>query len=123
MTGDALTGGVEGAGGAAGVLTAGETGLGVIGTAGATVRGGTLLGAEGAAGGAGGRITAADGLASIGGGVAGRAGGAGCGVDTPCCLLMIALSTSPGLEMCDRSILVLIPSESGRAVRELLEAL
>lgn len=36
----------------------------------------------------------------------------------PCFLPMMALSTSPGLEMCERSILVLMPSGEGAAERE-----
>ena len=47
-------------------------------------------------------------------GTGGRVGGA---VTAACCCV-IAFSTSPGLEMWDRSILVLISSASARAVRE-----
>ena len=52
------------------------------------------------------------GLATTGGGVTGFAG---CATASFCCV--IALSTSPGREMCDKSILVLISSSpwSGRA--------
>jgi hypothetical protein len=120
-TGEALAGGAEGTGDGGVVLTTGVTGLSETGAAGA-VREGTGLGTGGATG-AGGRVTGAGGLASVGGGIVGRAGGAGVGVEAACCLLMIAFSTSPGLEMCERSILVLIPSGSGRAERALLEAL
>jgi len=60
--------------------------------------------------GAAGRVTVCAGFVSVGGG-AGRDGGAGAAA--VCCLPMIAFNTSPGLEMCDRSILVLIPSGAG----------
>jgi hypothetical protein len=49
----------------------------------------------------------------------GRGGGA-TGVSTAFCLLMIAFRTSPGFVICDKSILVLIESPSGRAGREAL---
>jgi hypothetical protein len=56
------------------------------------------------------------GFVSIAGGAtAGRTGGAGGGV---CCLRM-ADRTSPGREMCERSIFVLISSGAGRAGRAL----
>jgi len=92
-------GGVAGMGGAA---IAGADG----GAGGATTRG---TGAGGAgAGGAFTRGTAA-GLVSTGGGAtAGRTGAGGAGA---CCLRM-AFSTSPGREMWERSILVLISSAS-----------
>lgn len=88
----------------------------------ATCVGTTIFGAGGAAA-AGGRVGAfaagvtasAAGFASTTEGGAGRAGGAGAAGD---CLLMIALRTSPGLEMLERSILVLISSESGRLERD-----
>jgi hypothetical protein len=66
---------------------------------------------------------AAAGFASTGGcgGATGRAGGAAGAVPLPW-RWIIALSTSPGLEMWDRSILVLISSESGRAERDDLAA-
>jgi hypothetical protein len=53
------------------------------------------------------------GLAVTGGGAVGRAGGA-----TASFRCVMAFSTSPGREMCDKSILVLISSSprSGRAV-------
>jgi hypothetical protein len=53
--------------------------------------------------------------------VAGRGGATG-GAAAPGCLPMIAFSTSPGLEMCDKSILVLMPSGSERTLRADLEA-
>jgi hypothetical protein len=94
-------------------LATGATGLGATG--GIITRGGAagvgVMGALGFTTGA-----AAEGLASCADGVTARAGAAG-GAVAPCCLPMIAFSTSPGLEMCDRSILVLMPSGSGRALR------
>ncbi len=86
-----------GAGGAGGV--GGAAGLGAGGV-------------EVATGGAG-----AAGFASTG--AAGRGGGAA-GADALCCCLAICFRTSPGLEMCERSILVLISSASRleRAERE-----
>ncbi len=82
---------------------------------GTTMRGG----AGGAAGEAMGAFAAgAAGFVSAGGFTAtGRAGAAGC------CLLIIAFRTSPGLEMFERSILVLMPSPSGRDGREVLAEL
>ncbi len=104
--------------GTEGALATGATGLGATG--GMIIRGGAagvaVTGAVGFATGA-----AAEGLASCAGGVTARAGTAG-GAVVPCCLPMIAFSTSPGLEMCDRSILVLMPSGSGRALRADLAA-
>ena len=85
---------------------------------------GGVVGVGVAVAGAGGLTTGAatEGLAPCGaGGVTGRGGATG-GAALPCCLLMIAFSTSPGLEMCDRSILVLMPSGSVRAVRADLAA-
>src|SRR5450755_564047 len=70
--------------------------------------GALAAGIEGAAGGGTGR-TAEGGGATTGrattGGMVGRAGGA---TASFCCV--IALSTSPGREICDKSILVLISS-------------
>lgn len=61
--------------------------------------------------------TGAAGFASGAGGftATGRTGGAAGGAG--CCLLMIAFRTSPGFEILDRSILVLMPSDSLRAER------
>jgi hypothetical protein len=76
-------------------------------------------GAEGGAGAAAGGATglggcggATTGFATIVGGAGGRTGGAA----TASFFWVIALSTSPGREMCDKSILVLI-SSSPRNVR------
>jgi hypothetical protein len=73
-------------------------------------------------GGGAGAVTA--GLATIAGAGGFASGGAGFGVGegvcagaVPCCFPMIAFSTSPGLEMCERSIFVLIPSGSMRPER------
>jgi len=63
-------------------------------------------------------------VAADAGGAAGlvSTGGAACGgastVAGPCCLLMMAFRASPGLEIWERSILVLISSPSGRVGRE-----
>ena len=110
----AVTGGAD----AGGMLTIGGAGL----VAGGTINLGGAAGVEGAVGGAGVLTTgaAATGLASCGGAL-GRAGATG-GAAAPGALPMMAFSTSPGLEMCDKSILVLMPSGSGRALRADLEA-
>jgi len=80
-------------------------------------------GAAGAEGGAGVAVRAgaagAAGLASTGAAATGRTEAAG--VAAGCCLLMMAFRTSPGLEICERSILVLMPSASARLGREDLE--
>jgi hypothetical protein len=79
-------------------------------------------GAEGcvvAGGAAGAEATGAGFFSTTGGGVTGRgAGGAAAAV----CCLVISFRTSPGLEMCERSILVLISSASARDVRTLFDA-
>jgi len=123
-TDDALIGGAPGGptiagGGAVGrgrsAMGGGTTtGFSTIGAAttercGAGATGGTT-GGGGAGFATGGATT---GLAAIGGCGAGRAGGVAASF---CCV--IAFSTSPGREMCDRSILVLISSSprTGRAV-------
>ena len=73
---------------------------------------GDATGAAGGAGlGAGGTTT---GLATTGGGVTGRGATGGAAAASFRCVM--ALSTSPGREMCERSILVLI-SSSPRSVR------
>ena len=116
--------------------TAGRAGGDVsVGTAPLLVeaeRGGVVCGAETAGGeGAVGRggapgealpVGAAAGLVSAGGPATGawRVAAAG-GAAVPDCCLVIAFSTSPGLEMCDRSILVLIPSFSVRLCRDCLD--
>src|SRR5207244_2113216 len=81
---------------------------------GATGAGGAEGGALGGTG-AGGAACAAGGAAGFfsAGAAAGRAGGAAGAV----CCLVISFRTSPGLEMWDRSIFVLISSLSARAVR------
>jgi hypothetical protein len=104
--GGTATGGAGGVAVAAGFSTTGAT------TAG---RGGrTTGGVTGAAGGGVGLVTggAITGLATIGG----AAGRVGAGATASFCCV-IALSTSPGREMCERSILVLISSSprNGRA--------
>ncbi len=141
-TGGATVGGTGGAGGAVTAGGAAWTGGGAAvgggaGRGGAGAAGGTLTAAAGGGGGAatglagcgttsrgggaaagggattGAFATGAAGLASAGGLSAGRAGAAGGGA---CCLL-IAFRTSPGLEMWERSILVLISSASVRLAR------
>ena len=124
--GGATTGAVGAGGGATGrtggAVAAG--GAGATGAAGLSARGGTAAGrggtgATGATTGAGG-ATEAGGFAAGGttvglgatGGTAGRIGGAA----AASFFCVIAFSTSPGREICDRSILVLI-SSSPRSVR------
>ena len=115
---------VEGCGGCAGAegaAIAEDTARGGA-AGGVTMRGGAgdAMGAADA-GVAGFGLTGGAGLTSGAGGAAGRGGAAGGGGG--CCLPIIAFSTSPGLEMCDKSILVLNSSESGRALRGVLPAL
>jgi hypothetical protein len=103
--------------GGAGAETGGAVATGPAGfcdAAGAITRGGAL--AAGALG-AGGFAAGAAGFASCAGGDTGRCGGALGAVAVPCCLARIAFKTSPGLEMCDRSIFGFKPSASGRAAR------
>src|SRR5579883_2386502 len=125
-TGVADAAGVAGAAGFTGA--AGETGgtTGGLATGRATVCGVISRGAgAGGAGGfaAGGVLGGAAGAAAAGslassGGAAGRTGAGACaGPAGACCCFVISLSTSPGLEMCERSILVLISSDS-RAARD-----
>src|SRR5205807_1734196 len=95
---------MRGAGGCGAAATGGADGRGVLGAAGAA--GGAEAVIDGAVG-AGGGSTA-------GGGAAGRTGGAGAAAASFFCV--IAFSTSPGREICDRSIFVLI-SSSPRSVR------
>lgn len=94
--------------------TTGATGGATGGRCAATVAGVTILGATGAGGGVAGAAgfgaTGAAGLASGAGGAAGFGGAAGAGGAGGCFLSRMAFSTSPGLEICDRSILVLISS-------------
>ena len=102
---------------AAGGATAGRPG--VTGTGGDVIAG---VVAGFAAGGATvvGRLTAAGGAVTgfSAGGAGGAAGRDAMGGATASFRCVIAFNTSPGREMCDRSILVLI-SSSPRAVREL----
>jgi len=131
VRGGALAGNVEAAG-AAGLAAGGAGGAaggtGTLATGRATLCGvmkrgagaGGVGGAAGLAGtGAALEEAGADGAAVLvsTGGAAGRAGAAG-GADAVCCCLVISFSTSPGLEMFDRSILVLISSPS-RLARDL----
>jgi len=100
-----------GVAGAAGFST-GATTSGRVAGAGVTTRAAGVAGTAGAAGLAKGG--AATGFATTAGGAAARAGGAAASF-----FCVMAFSTSPGREMCDRSILVLISSSprSGRADR------
>ncbi len=97
---------------------AGTVNVGLDDGVGTTKRGAGAFGGSSTgdlAAGAGGAVT---GFVSTGeAAVAGRAGAA-----AGCCLLMMAFRTSPGLEMCDRSILVLISSASLRLTRGALLA-
>jgi len=122
--GAALAGAAGGAGGAGGRIigAGGRTVCGVMNRgAGA---GGSGVGAGfGGAGGAGVAVgAAAAGLASTGaagfGGTAVGRGAAGGGAAAACCFCVMSFRTSPGFEMCERSIFVLISSDSrpdGRA--------
>jgi hypothetical protein len=97
---------------------------GVVGT--------TNFGAGGGVTGAGGTTVAgpleaglgAATLGSAGGGATTDRGGAVVALEDAggCCLLLIAFRTSPGREIFDKSILVLISSDSGRLAREDLPA-
>ena len=100
------------------MLAGGATGLGA--TDGVTTRGpaggaGLVDGGAGAAAGGFAMVGGASGFAAGGVGLATGAGG--CAGAAPCCLPIIAFSTSPGLEICERSILVLMPSGSVRPLR------
>ncbi len=130
-TGGATTGGLTGRGGigiAGGVAT--DTGGWATGAAGTENVGLTLgVGTITLGGGGGGAGTETDAGGGIGAGVeamivgpaaAGRVGRASA-VAGACCLRM-AFRTSPGLEICERSILVLIASLSTRLGRECLAA-
>jgi hypothetical protein len=86
-------------------VEAGTTNFGGATGAGAVVFGTVTVAAGG--------VEATTGMASTGG-----ASGAGASVAGPCCLLMMAFRASPGLEICERSILVLISSASARVGRE-----
>jgi hypothetical protein len=119
--GGATAGGTAATGGAAAGGGARTTGLDCAG--GAIVRGGALLAGAECAGEVGFAIGVVGFASCAAGGDTGRAGGAGCDEGAACCLLMMAFSTSPGLEMCDKSILVLISSASTRLARAVLPAL
>jgi len=114
-TGGTIGGAGAAIGGAGGFSTGGATTAGRTGCAGAATgaTGGTGGAAGGAAGfaGAGGATT---GFATMGGATGGRAGTGGAAAAS--FFWVIALSTSPGREICDKSILVLI-SSSPRNVR------
>jgi hypothetical protein len=125
---DAAIGGAAGAGGATtagggaagrgGTTAGGATGAGVAGFS--TCRGATTAGLTGATtvGAAGGGVGFATGGTTTGFATTGGGGtGFGAGATASFCCVM-AFSTSPGREMCDRSILVLISSSprSRRAV-------
>src|SRR5450755_1505044 len=71
------------------------------------------MGAFGAGTAAAGGAGETAGLVAMGGAAGGASTIAG-----PCCLLMMAFRASPGLEIWERSILVLISSPSGRLERE-----
>jgi len=111
--------GATGAVGAAGAADCGgvggagtvNVGRGVeVGTTSLGEADGGLAGFVLTAGGAG-----TDGFVSRGGGTTVCGGGVAVGA---CCLLMMAFNASPGLEICERSILVLISSASARPGRE-----
>ena len=91
---------------------------------GRTVRGGAAGGGAAGCGVAAEGFTTTVGLAALGvgaaGGFAGAAGLGGAGAGSAVCL-RIALSTSPGFEILERSILVLMPAGSAGAAD--LEAL
>jgi hypothetical protein len=116
----AVPAGVVAAGGAMGILGGITTTVGGRYPA-ATEAGVTILGAAGAgasAAGLGGTALASTAGFSTAGLATGRA--AGCSAAPFCCVM--ARSTSPGREIFDRSILVLIPS-SPRAAREVFAEL
>ena len=104
-------GGAGGGAWAAGVA-AGATMTGRTGGCGTINLGAGASGGLGAATGALATGVSTDGLTSTG--ATGRGGTVGA---TGACLLIIAFSTSPGLEMWERSILVLISSDSERPKR------
>jgi hypothetical protein len=118
-------GGAGGTAGRGGAATEGAGGATGFSAGGATIAGRGAAGGIGAAAGVDGAAGTGVGFAGAGGATAGLAttgGAAGRGVgggaaDSFFCV--IAFSTSPGREMCDRSILVLISSSprNGREVR------
>jgi hypothetical protein len=123
------TDGVRAAGACGGTTgaTGGATGRG----GGATVAGVTIRGATGAGGATGGAagfgatgVGGTAGLVSCAGGTTGFGGGGAvdAGGGAGCFLSRMAFSTSPGLEICDRSILVLISSGLPCGARPLFPA-
>jgi hypothetical protein len=107
--------GGTGAGGTFGGMTTTEGGRYVAATdAGVTILG---AGAGASAGGLGGIALGADGatamVSTAGGGTGGLATGRAAGGSTTAFCWVIARSTSPGREIFDKSILVLIPSSLG----------
>jgi hypothetical protein len=128
---EAVTDGAAGAGGvtkglAGGVAGRGGAATGVAGTAGLSAVGGAAAGRGGVAGavgiatgvgGAAGGGAALDGAPGPTAGLAATGGAAGrTGAAAASFFCVIAFSTSPGREICDKSILVLI-SSSPRSVR------
>ncbi|SRR5712692_4397807 len=107
--------GLIGIEGASGTVLAGAFAAGGVIAGGGGVTTAAFGGAIGAAFAAGAVTLGTTGFVSVGRcGTGGRVGGP---VTAACCCV-IAFSTSPGLEIWDRSILVLISSGSARAVRE-----
>ena len=114
--GATAAGAAGGAGGATGVAGFSAGGGTIAGRAAGAGVGGAETGAGGAEGAAGAAGFAA-GATTIGlGGATGGTGRGGAGAAAASFFCVIAFSTSPGREMCDRSILVLI-SSSPRRVR------
>jgi hypothetical protein len=123
-------GGAAGRTGSAAAAGAAGGAGGATGTAGFSAAGGTIAGraagagvceAETGTGGAGGAAGAAGFAAGattvdLGGATGGTGRGGGAGAAAASFFCVIAFNTSPGREMCDRSILVLI-SSSPRSVR------
>jgi hypothetical protein len=113
---EAVAEGTVGGTGASGGAGGGCTGAGGLGCG--TTSLGVGVGAAGFTGGAGGAAGvvaagAAGFFSTTAGGALGRGGGA---TAADCCFVM-SFRTSPGLEICERSILVLISSPSDRAAR------
>jgi hypothetical protein len=112
-------GGAATAGGGVGAAAGGggvATGAAVGGALGAGPVSSGAAGLAGGAGGTGGFMAGAAGLVSSGGAGGGATGICRAGGALGACCWVIAFSTSPGLEMCDRSILVRMES-SGRGAR------
>jgi hypothetical protein len=113
--------GATGAVGAAGAADCGGVGgAGTVNVGRGVEVGTTSLGAAAGGGLAGFVLTAGGAGTDVfvsrgGGGGTAVCGGVAAGA---CCLLMMAFNASPGLEICERSILVLISSASARPSRE-----